>query len=103
RAESRLRVLYERGVIAPGEPVEVTGVVERAPESAPDGLLFDIRVERVNLRGAERECAGRVEFFAPIADARTAAEYDSLELRRGARVRVMSQLTRAERFRNPGV
>jgi competence protein ComEC len=102
-AESRLRVLYERGVIAPGEPVEVTGVVERAPESAPDGLLFDVRVERVNLRGVERECAGRVEFFAPIADTSAAARYDSLELRRGARVRVMSRLMRAERFRNPGV
>ncbi len=102
-ADSRLRTLYERGVIEPGEPVEVTGVVERAPESAPDGLLFDVRVERVNLRGVERACAGRVEFFAPIADARVAREYDSLELRRGARVRVMSRLTRAERFRNPGV
>jgi competence protein ComEC len=103
RAESRLRVLYERGHIAPGEPVEVTGIVERAPEYAPDGLLFDVRAERIRLRGVERECAGRVEFFAPIADARAAAEYDSLELRRGARVRVMSLLMRAERFRDPGV
>ena len=103
RADSRLRVLYERGVIETGEPVEVTGAVERAPESAPDGMLFDVRVERVNLRGVERACAGRVEFFAPVADARVAREYDSLELRRGARVRVMSRLVRAERYRNPGV
>ena len=102
-AESRLRVLYERGRIAPGEPVEVTGVVERAPEFAPDGLLFDVRAERVRSRGVERECEGRVEFFAPVADARAAVEYDSLELRRGARVRVTSLLMRAERFRNPGV
>jgi competence protein ComEC len=100
---SRLRVLYERGRIAPGEPVEVTGVVERTPEFAPDGLLFDVRAERVRSRGVERECAGRVEFFAPVADARAAVEYDSLELRRGARVRVTSLLMRAERFRNPGV
>lgn len=103
RAGSRLRVLYERGLIEPGEPVEVTGVVERAPEYAPDGLLFDVRAERVRLRGIERECAGRVEFFAPIADERAAVEYDSLELRRGARVRVMSALMRAERHRDPGV
>jgi competence protein ComEC len=103
RAGSRLRVLYERGLIAPGEPVEVTGVVERAPEYAPDGLLFDVRAERVRSRGIERECAGRVEFFAPITDERAAVEYDSLELRRGARVRVMLALMRAERFRNPGV
>jgi competence protein ComEC len=103
RTDSRLRVLYERGVIAPGEPVELTGVLERAPEYAPDGLLFDVRAERVSFRNVERECAGRVEFFAPVVDARAAFEYDSLELRRGARVRVMSLLMRAERFRNPGV
>jgi competence protein ComEC len=103
QADSRLRTLYERGLIAPGEPAELTGVVERAPESAPDGLLFQVRAERIGARGVERECAGRVEFFAPVADARAAARYDSLELRRGARVRVTSLLTRAERFRNPGV
>jgi competence protein ComEC len=103
QAGSRLRVLYQRGAIAPGEPAEVTGVVERAPESSPDGLLFYVRAERVRLRGTERACAGRVEFFAPVADARTAARYEALELRRGARVRVASLLARAERFRNPGV
>jgi competence protein ComEC len=103
RTDSRLRTLYERGLIEPGEPVELTGVLERAPEYAPDGLLFDVRVERVRARSVERECVGRVEFFAPVADARSAAEYDSLELRRGARVRVASLLMRAERFRNPGV
>ncbi|HYY97524.1 MAG TPA: ComEC/Rec2 family competence protein, partial [Pyrinomonadaceae bacterium] len=102
-ADSRLRVLYERGLIAPGEPAEVTGVIERAPEFAPDGLLFDVRAERVYSRGVGRECDGRVEFFAPVADARAAADYDALELRRGARVRVMSLLMRAERYRNPGV
>jgi competence protein ComEC len=103
RADSRLRTLYERGLIEPGEPVELTGVLERAPEYAPDGLLFDVRVERVRARSVERECEGRVEFFAPVADARSTVEYDSLELRRGARVRVASLLMRAERFRNPGV
>lgn len=103
RADSRLRTLYERGTIEPGEPAEVTGTLERAPEYAPDGLLFDVRAELIRSRGVERACAGRVEFFAPIADARAAALYDSLELRRGARVRVMSLLMRAESFRNPGV
>jgi competence protein ComEC len=103
RADARLRTLYERGAIEPGEPAEVTGVLERAPEYAPDGLLFDVRAERVRSRGVERACAGRVEFFGTVADARAAALYDSLELRRGARVRVMSLLMRAESFRNPGV
>ncbi len=103
RGESRLRSLYERGVIAPGDPVEVTGVLERAPELAPDGMLLALRVEAVRHKSAETACAGRIELYAPVPDARAAAAYESLELRRGARVRVMAALTREARYRNPGV
>jgi competence protein ComEC len=100
---SRLRLLYERGLMDAGEPTEVTGVVEREPESTPDGLLFDLRVESVRARGVERACAGRVEFFARAGSGRDAARYAALELRRGARVRIAAVLDRAERYRNPGV
>ena len=102
-ALTRLRNLYERGAVAPGEPVELTGVLERAPEVAPDGLLLALRVEVLRYKADERACAGRVELFAPVGDARAAREYEALELRRGARVRVMTALARAEKFRNPGV
>jgi competence protein ComEC len=102
-AGTRLRTLYERGVIAPGEPLELTGVLERAPEITPDGLLLSLRVEAVRYRRDERASAGRVELFAPVGAARAARDYDALELRRGARLRVMTSLARAERFRNPGV
>ncbi|HEX8148980.1 MAG TPA: ComEC/Rec2 family competence protein [Pyrinomonadaceae bacterium] len=101
--ESRLRGLYEGGRIASGEPVELTCVLERAPEIAPDGLLLSLRVESVRHRSVETSCGGRVELFAPVSDARAGAAYESLELRRGARVRVAAALTRAERYRNPGV
>ncbi|MFL6337156.1 MAG: ComEC/Rec2 family competence protein [Pyrinomonadaceae bacterium] len=101
--ESRLRGLYESGRILSGEPVELTGVLERAPEIAPDGLLLSLRVEAVRHKSVETSCGGRVELFAPVRDARAAEAYDSLELRRGARVRVAAALTRAERYRNPGV
>lgn len=101
--EKRLRGLYESGRIASAEPVELTGVLERAPEIAPDGLLLSLRVEAVRHKSVETSCDGRVELFAPVPDARAEAGYDSLELRRGARVRVAAALTRAERYRNPGV
>src|SRR5215207_6717223 len=100
---ARLRGLYEGGRIISGEPVELTGVLERAPEIAPDGLLLSLRVESVRHKSVETSCEGRVELFAPVHDARAAALYDALELRRGARVRVAARLTRAERYRNPGV
>ncbi|HEX8336728.1 MAG TPA: ComEC/Rec2 family competence protein, partial [Pyrinomonadaceae bacterium] len=100
---SRLRGLYESGRVASAEPVELTGVLEREPELAPDGLLLSVRVEAVRHKSVETPCGGRAELFAPVRDARAAAMYDSLELRRGARLRVAAALTRAERFRNPGV
>ena len=100
---TRLRGLYESGRIASGEPVELSGVLERAPEIAPDGLLLSLRVEAVRRRSVETSCDGRVELFAPVPDARAAAAYDSLELRRGARVRVAARLTRETKYRNPGV
>jgi competence protein ComEC len=103
RAGTRLRSFYERGELAPGDPVELTGVLERAPEVAPDGLVLSLRAESLRYKEVERACTGRVELFAPVRGARSAAGYDSLELRRGARVRVMSAPTRAERFRDPGV
>ncbi len=102
-SEARLRGLFASGRIVSGEPSEVTGVLERAPEIAPDGLLLSLRVESVRHKSVETSCGGRVELFAPVPDARAAAVYDALELRRGARVRVAARLTRAERFRNPGV
>nr|MBA3241336.1 ComEC/Rec2 family competence protein [Acidobacteriota bacterium] len=95
--------LYESSQAVSGEPLELTGVLERAPEVAPDGLLFTLRVEAMRRGTAESAASGRVEFFAPVRDARAGREYGALELRRGARVRVMSSPTRAERYRNPGV
>jgi competence protein ComEC len=98
----RVRRLYEEGSVASGEPVEITGVVERAPEFAPDGFYLALGVERLRARGEERAAAGAVELFAPVRDAEARDGYERLELRRGARVRVVVALERAEEFRNPG-
>src|SRR2546421_1815925 len=61
--ESRLRSFYQGGNLAPGEPVELTGVLERAPEIAPDGLVLALRVEGLRYKTEEHVCAGRVELF----------------------------------------
>src|SRR5206468_10058973 len=66
----------------------ISGVLERAPEIAPDGLVLALRVEALRYRTEERACAGRVELFGAARDARGAAGYESLELRRGARVQI---------------
>ncbi|HYE13468.1 MAG TPA: ComEC/Rec2 family competence protein, partial [Pyrinomonadaceae bacterium] len=100
---SGVRAFYESGKLRSGDPVELTGVMERAPEEAPDGLALSLRVESLRHGAREERATGRVELFATVEGERARKLYESLELRRGARLRVMTALRRAERFRNPGV
>ncbi len=102
-AASRVERLYDVGVIESGDPVEVTGVLERATEPAPDGFYLVLKIERLRFKGEERAASGRVMLFAPVRDRAAREEYEALELRYGARVRVMLALSRADQFRNPGV
>lgn len=98
-----LKGFYERGLMESGDPVELTGVLERAPEEAPDGLMLSLRVESLLFKSEERAASGRVELFAPAREPASRAAYAALELRRGARVRILTRPARAESFRNPGV
>jgi competence protein ComEC len=100
---TRVERLYDGGLIASGDPVEVTGVVMSAPEPAPDGFYLTLQAEKLRFKMVERACSGQVLLFAPVRDASARAEYDSLELRYGARLSVMTALVRADNFRNPGV
>ncbi|HWT03148.1 MAG TPA: ComEC/Rec2 family competence protein [Pyrinomonadaceae bacterium] len=102
-AAGRVGEFYVGGAIRSGEPVEVTGALERQPEPAPDGFYLVLKIERLRFKGVEREAAGRVMLFAPVRDGAVREEYEALELRYGARVRLMAALRRADQFRNPGV
>lgn len=99
----RIKRLYDDGLIASGDPVEVTGIVARAPEPAPDGFYLTLDVAELRSKGTKRQAAGQVLLFAPVHDDRARLEYEKLELRYGARVNVMAALDRADSFRNPGV
>ena len=101
-SENSVRRFYESGQVAAGEPVEATGVLARAPEFAPDGIYFTLTVERLRFKSREHVARGTIELFAPVGEREAAAEYDALMLKRGARVRVMTALSREEKFRNPG-
>ena len=91
------------GTIAVGEPVELTGVLERDPEVAPERLYLFLRVQKLRFRETEREVSGEVVLLAPVSGKSTQQEFDQLDLRYGARIRVMTMLERADSFRNPGV
>lgn len=98
----RVQRLYDTGRIESGAPLEVTGVLLGAPELAPDGFYLSLQVERLRLRLAELSATGALELFAPIRDEPTRRAYQALELRRGARLRLLVRLERDEQFRNPG-
>ena len=102
-ALSRISRMFDEGLITFGEPVEVTGALSGQPEPAPDSFYLTLQVERISFKGTEREASGTVILLAHAREEQVRKEYDALELRHGARVRVMTTLDRDENFRNPGV
>jgi competence protein ComEC len=100
-ATNRISRMYDQGVVAYGDPVELTGVISGQPEPAPDSFYFALQIESINFKGVLHDASGTVLM---LAHARLASkEYGALDLRHGARVRVMTTLDRDESFRNPGV
>ena len=99
----RLKALIDHGTIAAGEPVELTGVLERYPESAPGGFYLTLRAEQLRMKEVEKVVSGVVTLLLPVHEKITEEDYQRLELRYGTRVRVMTVLNRADNFRNPGV
>jgi competence protein ComEC len=109
---NQLKRLLTEGSVAPGthgkgievgDPVEITGVLERDPEVAPDRLYLLLRVQRLRHKGTERDVSGEVALLAPVVGKLAEQEFADLDLRYGARIRVMTSLERADSFRNPGV
>lgn len=100
---NQLKRLINEGTIAVGEPVELTGVLERDPEIAAERLYLFLRVQRIRFKQTEREVSGEVVLLAPISAKSMQQEFDRLDLRYGARIRVMTLLERTDSFRNPGV
>ena len=101
--KNQLRSLLDKGTITVGDPIELTGVLERDPESAPERLYLFLAVEETRSRGVDRRVSGEVVLLAPVVAKSTQTEFDQLDLRYGARIRVMTVLERADSFRNPGV
>ena len=91
------------GTIAIGEPIEVTGMLERDPELASERMYLFLRVEKLRLKLTEQDVSGEVLLLAPVSGKSIQTEFDQLDLRYGARIRVMTMLERSESFRNPGV
>ncbi|MGQ0762401.1 MAG: ComEC/Rec2 family competence protein [Acidobacteriota bacterium] len=100
---NRISTMYDQGDIAPGDPVELVGVVIGELEPAPDSFYLAMRVERVAIKSSDRNASGTVLLLAQASTEKVKQEYDALALHHGARLRVMTKLDREDNFRNPGV
>jgi competence protein ComEC len=98
-----LRQLYDSGTLSANYPVELSGVIVRAPEPAPEGSYLTLEIENIEIRGTETKTRGTVGLWTTTAKPEFQHEYALLDLRYGTRIQVMTQLDREERFRNPGV
>ncbi|MDX6446757.1 MAG: competence protein ComEC [Blastocatellia bacterium] len=101
-AHNRVSRMYDEGVFTYGDPVELTGALFSQPEQAPDSFYLTLQIERIAVKGIERDASGTVLLLAHVPDEQVRREYEDLELRHGARVRVMTTLDRDESFQNPG-
>ncbi len=101
-APNRISRLYDAGQFTYGEPVELTGVLSGQPEPAADSFYLTMRVERISFKGTEQDASGTVILLTHAREEHVRKEYHALELRHGARVRVVTMLDREENFRNPG-
>src|ERR1041384_5893275 len=99
----RIKRMFDDNELAVNEPVELTAVVEGPVQSTADGFYLTVRTESLRARGSERAAVGDVLLLAHAVSPEIRNEYERLELRHGARLRVMTTLDRDEDYRNPGV
>lgn len=102
-AGNQLTHLLNEGMIADNDPVELSGTVEGPRQNAPDGFYVTLHVEQIRFKSIERYTSGVVELLMPVRNATVRSEYESLELRHGARISVITALERSDNYRNPGV
>lgn len=101
-APHRIKQLFARGVIEANEPVELWGRLQAAPELATDRIYLEVAVERIATFGQEHAASGVVRLVVPFAEAQDRAEYEALQLAYGVRLRALTNLRKAQGFRNPG-
>src|SRR5262249_20724629 len=77
--------------------------IDGPPESSPDRLFLRVRADKFRFKQTEYDCSGTVLLTAHLADREMRQAFNALELRHGARIRVMVALDREDTFRNPGV
>ncbi len=100
---NRLKILYDNGTIASGDPVEIEGVLLGRPEASVDGVILNLTVDLIKHRGNERQSSGKVRLFVQIDENKSDFKTEISELKYGSRLRIATKLEREDEFLNPGV
>lgn len=101
-AKCRIKSLFARDVIQAAEPVEIWGMINAAPELAPDRIYLEVAIERIATMGQEQEASGTVRLVVPFTEAQDRLDYDALQLDYGVKIRALTNLRKAQGYRNPG-
>lgn len=101
--QNRLKILYDTGVLISDDPLEIIGISEGKPELSVGGFFLTVDAESIVYKNKEREVSGKIKLFAAAANEQTGAEYESLRIGYGTKIRAACELRREEKFLNPGV
>ncbi len=102
-ASHRVKSIYDENRINSGDPLEVQGVLQNAPELAVGGFFLTLKTEKAIYKQAETEISGSVRLFAAAPSEQIKGEYERLNLNYGSRLRVACHLRRENGFLNAGV
>lgn len=101
-SETRVRKIYDERRIDSGDPIEIEGVLQTAPELAVGGFFLTVKTERAVYKKSEIKISGSIRFFASVEDEPTKLAYEQLNLSYGSRVRVACRLRRVDDYLNEG-
>ncbi len=100
---NRVAGIYDEKRINSGDPVEIEGVLQSAPELAVGGFFLTLKTEKAIYKESETAISGSVRLFAAVPDEQIKNEYEWLNLNYGSRIRVACNLRRGDSFLNAGV
>jgi competence protein ComEC len=101
-AQNHLKNLFDQQHIKSGDPIEIEGVLQSAPELSVGGFFLELKIEKVIYKGSEIKVLGKIRLFATSRDEETKNQYEQLNLRYGSQIRVACNLRREDKFLNPG-
>ena len=101
-AANRIASIYDEKRIDSGDPLEIEGVLQTAPELAVGGFFLTLKTEKAIYKESEIDVSGSVRLFAAAPNEQTVNEYEHLNLNYGSRIRVACNLRRENSFLNAG-